>query len=230
MNGYSPTLSIITAGIEISLAIWAFRSPGRRNILVTTGLLLLVLAGYQIAEVFICNQPGVRFLAALAFVDIVWLPPIGLWLIALCTKTERALWIRGAQSTFVMAGALSLWILLDRSFVTGTVCQVVLATYEHGTPFHHIFGVFYELTLGAMVVSAMLGAAKLDDPIGRAHCADIQLGVLAFMIPALFTQLLWKGLEPSLPSIMCHYAIILALLLGRLIARERRHALAETGR
>ena len=225
MNGYSPALSILTAALEFGLAVWAFRSPGRRNILWTTGLLLLVLAGYQVAEVFICAQPSQRFLAALAFVDIVWLPPLGLWLLVLCTGTQKQLLIRLTQSTFVMAGGLAIWVLVDDSFVVGAVCQTVLATYEHGTPFHHIYGVFYELCLGIMVVSAMLSAAKLEDRIARAHCADIQLGVLAFMIPALFTQVFWKGLDPSLPSIMCHYAIILALLLGRLVARERRAGL-----
>jgi hypothetical protein len=221
VNGYSPTLSILTAALEIGLAIWAFRSPGRQDILRTTGLLLLVLAGYQVAEVFICAEPSRRFLAALAFVDIVWLPPLGLWLLVLCTGTQKQGLIRLTQSTFVMAGLLATWVLVDDSFVVGTVCQTVLATYEHGTPFHHVYGVFYELSLGAMIVGAMLGAVKLDDKIARAHCADLQLGVLAFMIPALFTQVFWKGLDPSLPSIMCHYAIILALLLGRLVARER---------
>lgn len=220
MNGYSPTLSILTATLEIGLAIWAFRSLGRKNILRTTGLLLLVLAGYQLAEVFICAVPSRRFLAALAFADIVWLPPLGLWLLVLVTETKRQLNIRLAQSTFVMAGALSIWVLVDDSFIVGTVCQAVLATYEHGNPFHHIYGIFYEVALGAMVVSAMLGAVQLEDRLARAHCADIQLGVLAFMVPALFTQVVWKGLDPSLPSIMCHYAIILALLLGRLIKRE----------
>lgn len=222
-NGYSPWLSALTATIEIAAGIWALRSPGRRRVRIPVALLQFVLAGYQLAEIFICANPERTFLARLAFVDVVWLPPLALTLLVGLAQPGRG--VRTAvKGAWGVAAGLAVWMAVDPSFVVGTVCQAVLATYEHGTPFHHAFGGFYELSLGAIVFGGAMAMARVEDRVDRAHIADLQMGVIGFMVPAMLTQIIWKGLDPSLPSIMCHYALILALLLMRLTRREARAA------
>lgn len=221
-NGYSPWLSLGTGLFEIIAAVWILRGTGRMGTRWRVSALLTVLAGYQFAEIFICNNPSNQFLARLAFADVVWLPPIGLSLVRYWSGA-KANWTRVAEGlTWAGAGALSIWMLLDTSFVVGTVCQAVLATYEHGTPFHHLFGGYYELVLCAMIFGAAVGMSKQSNAVDRAHLADLQMGVVGFVIPAMLTQIVWKGLDPSLPSIMCHYALILAILLTRAGRREQR--------
>jgi hypothetical protein len=222
-NGYSPWLSALTATIEIAAGVWALRSPGRRRVRIPVALLQFVLAGYQVAEIFICAAPERTTLARLAFVDVVWLPPLALTLLVGLADAGRL--ARGAvKGAWAIAGGLAVWMAVDPSFVVGTVCQAVLATYQHGTPFHHAFGGFYELCLGAIVFGGAAAMARVDDRVDRAHIADLQMGVLGFMVPAMLTQIIWKGLDPSLPSIMCHYALVLALLLVRITRREARAA------
>jgi hypothetical protein len=45
-------------------------------------------------------------------------------------------------------------------------------------------------------------------------------------MPAFITQIIWRDLDPSLPSLMCHYAIILAIFLVRASLREQRESSA----
>ena len=66
------------------------------------------------------------------------------------------------------------------------------------------------------------GRVRLDDPVTKGHVADLVSGTLAFMLPAFITQLMLRQVDPSMPSLMCHWALFMALFLWRTIARERR--------
>ena len=223
-NGYLPALSIVTGLVEVGFAAWLLRGPGRRDILNPLIALLVVLAGYQFLEVFACADPENTLIARIAFADVVWLPPLGLWLLFRCAAPDHVGLRRLGLGLFAFGGALALWVLLWTDFVVGTVCSTVIATYRHGSAFHHIYGASYELQLAGMVFGASVALSRLDDRQARAHIADLQMGVLGFMVPAFITQIAWRGLDPSLPSIMCHYAIVLAAFLLRIGLRERRAA------
>ena len=67
---YSPLLAIVTGIFEFGAAIFAFVSAGRKHILYPAGLILLLLAGYQFAEVAVCSQPENLFFARVAFFNI----------------------------------------------------------------------------------------------------------------------------------------------------------------
>jgi len=65
---YSPILSIVTATLEIAAAIWALLAKGRKKILHTTAVILLLLAAYQIIEAVLCSNPeGLRTFGRIAF-------------------------------------------------------------------------------------------------------------------------------------------------------------------
>jgi hypothetical protein len=110
---YSPLLAIVTGALEFAAALWVFGrlDRGRRRILLPTGLIFLLLAGYQFAEVAVCARPEAKLLSQLAYFDITWLPPIGLWLLAELARPKMR-WLRVvALIDIVAAAALSTWIL-----------------------------------------------------------------------------------------------------------------------
>jgi len=221
MVGYFPALGVTTGLFELGVAAVALRGPGDPHLLRPTALLLVLLAGYQFLEVLACGSPGSAWPARLAFVDIVWLPPLGVWLIVLLAEPAAA-WVRtAARQLFYAAAALAGWALLDPSFVTRTVCNVVLARYEHATPLYVLYGGFYQLGLGAMMLGAAPALAATRDPTRRQHLADVQMGTIAFVVPSLLTELLVPGTAGTMPSVMCHYALILAVFLARLVRREQ---------
>jgi len=222
-NGYSPLLSLLTAAFEIGAAIWVLRGPGERRFLRTVAAILVVLAGYQLAEVVVCANPERLFWSRLAFCDIVWLPPLGLALLVNYAGAVPA-WVRRVvQASFVYAAVMCVWVFLDPANISGTVCSTVLAMYRHDAlAFHIVYGGFYEVGMLALIIGPGVVMRGMDDPRRRALLADLQFGVVGFVFPAFITQISWKAIDPALPSLMCHYAIVLAFFLVRSVHRERR--------
>jgi hypothetical protein len=227
VEGYSPTLALCTAAFEITVAVLAFRSPGSRPILRTTGGILLLLAGYQLLEVFLCGHPESSLGARLAFADVIWLPPMGVLLILeLAAPTHRVL-RRLVGSLFVVAAFLATWILLDPGFVRLTICQAVIATYHSASPLYTFYGAFYQLGLFAMMLGAAFGLVHCEDKGLRRHLADVQAGTIGFVVPALLLEVVRPEFSGSMPSVMCHFALVLAIFLARLVLREKRAAVGS---
>ena len=109
---YSEILVWATAAAEIAAAGWTllgrFRR-GSRAVVETAVAILLLLAGYPLAEVAICARvDAAGFLPRLAFLFVTWLPPLGLLLVAQLSPS-RSLLLRGsATAALVAAFALNL--------------------------------------------------------------------------------------------------------------------------
>ena len=222
---YSPLLSILTAVFEIAAVYWALKSPGRKPIILTSATLLLLLASYQVLEVLICSSGlDARFLNRLAFIMITWLPPTGILLIAhLHTVKTRALY-RYTGLMYTLAFIIVIWILLDKNFVTETVCTVVFARYANPMPRYIAYCVFFDTGLLSMVVLSTYGFKTIKDFHQRRLLKQILTGTLSFIIPSVITVMLISNRSGSMLSIMCHYALLLAIFITRLIYLERKQA------
>ncbi|TNF34771.1 MAG: hypothetical protein EP329_06905 [Deltaproteobacteria bacterium] len=226
MNGYSPTLSVATAAFELAAAAWTLRGPGRREILRPVAAILVFLAGYQLIEVFVCSQPDQILWARAAFADVVWLPPLGWLLLLRLARPERRLWGYLTAGAFAIAGFFTVWVFADPQFVTGSVCQAVFATYTHPTYMLEAYGAFYHLGLWGMIGGGIAALSVLQGARERAHVADFLYGTVAFVVLALTTEVVYAPARDATPSIMCHYALFLALFLTRLSWREQRLTVA----
>jgi hypothetical protein len=221
---YSPLLAVLTGLLEAAAGLWIFlsRSPGRKRILFPVGLIFFLLAGYQFAEVAVCARPEHKFLTQLAYLDITWLPPLGLWLVFQLNFPKNR-WIRTAAIIdFGLALAFSVWILADSGAITKSVCQTVIARYFPTRLFDMTYGVYYQLSLMLTVFAATAGMAAHDDFTLRRHLANVQTGLLGFLFPAIAVRVLSHEPEGLLPSVMCHFAIAFAASLYFLALRERQ--------
>ncbi len=81
MPPYSPFWPSLTGLLELAAAAWTLNSPGRKSILRPVAVILILLAGYQFAEVAVCSRPETFLYSRIAFLDITWLPPAGIWLV-----------------------------------------------------------------------------------------------------------------------------------------------------
>ncbi len=224
---YSPVLALATALFEVVVAVWALRGPGDRGIVRTTAAILVLLAGYQVTEVAICanmDAPGV--LPRLAFLDVTWLPPLGLVLVAQLHRPRSRLFHAASRTMLAAALAMAAWIALDRSFATASVCSAVYARYTHAMPRFTVYAGFYWIGLLGMAVSSGYGARAGADPHRRRLLTQVLLGTLGFVVPSIATSWFVPAARAALPSVMCHFALILAVFLARMIALERR----QTGR
>ncbi len=224
MPAYSPWLSVVTALFEISVAWWALRSPGRRSILRPVAAVLLLLAGYQLIEVLVCHDPGTPLWARAAFAVVVWLPPLGCLLVLRLAAPKRRLWTWLVGVSFAAATILTVWVLVDESFAKLAVCKAVIAVFETPGVAYDVFGVCYHFGMWGTMFGGAYAMVRVEDPRDRAHLGDIVVGNTAFVVVTFATELSVPGTVDATPSVMCHYALILALLLTRVVARERRTA------
>jgi len=225
---YSPLLALTTAHFEVVVAVWALRGPGDRSIVRTTAAILVLLAGYQVVEVAVCanvGAPGV--LPRLAFLDVTWLPPLGLVLVAQLHRPRSRLFHMASRTMLAAALGIAAWIALDRSFATASVCSAVYARYTHVMPRFAVYAGFYWVGLLGMVVFSGYGAKASVDPHRRRLLAQVLFGTAGFVVPAVVTSWFIPTAVGALPSIMCHFALVLAVFLARMIAIERRQAGGE---
>jgi hypothetical protein len=221
---YSPILGLVTGGLEVAAGVYALAGPGRKTILRPAAIILFLLAGYQFSEVLVCANPQASAFSRLAYLIITWLPPFGLRL-AVVLDERRNRVLRAANAVyFAAAAALCVWVLSDAGLITRSVCDAVVARYFLARPFDVIYGLFYQSGLLWVVFGAGIGMALAADPVRRKHLAHLQMGVLGFMFPAIAVRILVGGPGDMLPSVMCHFALVLAASLFALILRERRTA------
>ncbi|MEW6092436.1 MAG: hypothetical protein AB1531_00580 [Chloroflexota bacterium] len=225
---YNPILSLTTATLEIGAAVWAIRGPGRKPIVRTVAAILFFLAGYQIVEAVLCT--GLLpltgpLLPRLAFIVVAWLPPTGLLLVARLYPTQRRTLHWYAYGMYLFCAALVLGIATDSRFVSATVCEIVFARYTNPTALYQTYGLFYQSGLMAMLLLSAYGVTVCDDGRQRLLLGQVLLGSIAFIFPSLVTVAVIPVAEKALPSIMCHFALLLAAFLVRLAAIERKTSL-----
>jgi hypothetical protein len=223
MTTYTPYLSIITAAFEIAAGVWVLRGSGDKKIIRPAALILFFLAGYQVLELIVCHNVATSgFLSRLAFADVIWLPPLGVLLIHNLSGSKKRWTKIGTYSLFAGAGILSGLILLIPSFISQTVCTVVFASYSTSTPaLYTIYALFYDAGLLAIVFSGIYTLSRVDNPLHRVLIGDFLTGNIAFILAALSTMAFYPPTIGAAPSILCHYALLLALFTVRMVMRLR---------
>ncbi|MCK5345880.1 MAG: hypothetical protein KAR20_20865 [Candidatus Heimdallarchaeota archaeon] len=220
---YSPILSLITALFEISVAIWALLGTGRKKIIYSVVAILILLAIYQILEVIICSNPNSYiFLSRLAFMVIIWLPSICVLLIAHLYPTKKLIIHWYSRFLFILSLMIIIWIFFKKEFVSETVCSVIFAHYSNPMPAYLIYAGLYQLGLFSILFLSASGVIVCRDHNQRLLLGQILLGSMAFVIPAMITVITISSTTGALPSVMCHYALLFALFLTRLIYLERK--------
>jgi hypothetical protein len=225
MQAYSPMLSVLTAVFEITAAVWTLSGPGRRRFILPCGIILLLLAGYQITEVIACSNPARTSAARIGFLDILWLPASGVLLVLLLSSLRRATVILAACAYFAVAAALAVGILLEPDFVNVSVCKGVFARYAAVRPLYTLFGAYYQFGIASMLIWAAAAMTGQEDWGRRKHTADVLIGTLCFVLPSMWVEISVPPASGAMPSIMCHFALIFALFLVRLAQRERSCAI-----
>jgi len=205
------------------VAVIAFKSKGRKSIRYTSAVLLMLLASYQILEIVICSiSQNNLLLSQLAFMVIIWLPPIGILLISYLFPIKKKLVFRYSLFLFGLSLLMVFRILLDQNFVNQTVCSVVLARFSNPKIIYIVYSVLYQSGLLSMLFLSASGVINSKDHLQRKLLGQILLGSMAFIIPALITVITVPVTKGALPSIMCHYALFFAIFISRLIYLENK--------
>jgi len=206
---------IATFTIEAVLAIYVALRYGSslfRTIVITV---LLCLASFQLAEFQVCDGPKAAALAwtKVGLVGITLLPALGMHLIGTVTR----------RSALIPIGyAVAALYALTFVFLPGATAQAecggnyVMLNIEHGW-----IGALYDLYYWLFLALAMveLGLRLLADsrtPPSEGYSPKLigltLLGYLSFILPMAVVAMVNAQLRAATPSIMCGFALILALI------------------
>lgn len=209
---FSPPVMLATLAVEFMLFLFVLVKYKMSPLVKVSGAILLLLATFQTAEYFICTGQTVSgtFWFQVGFMAISLLPPLGVHLACI---------LLGKQPGFLVQGSYALGIswavvfgLSDFAF-TGYACTGNYVIFQLQKNVAFLYSLYY---YGVMFIGIWLTYQTPRKMSGEKEqtLRFLRLGYLAFMIPTAIAVTIQPSAISGIPSIMCGFAIIFAILIG----------------
>lgn len=215
---FSPPVMILTFFIEIFCAFWVlikYRKSIYSKIIIG---LLLCLAIFQFAEYMVCE--GVIIFnsetwARIGYVAITFLPPLGFHLGARIfdpkVKNKYLNWlVIGSYLVALLFGGL--FLSLNTNFHDQT-CLGNYVIFSISPNLVYSFAAYYYIALALGIVMAWAGSKKVKDKNRQSALLWLAGSYFAFLTPTTLVNIINPETIRGIPSIMCGFAILLALIL-----------------
>lgn len=210
---FSPPVMLATFFIEIFLAgytLWRYKMSTTTRL---AAAILVCLAVFQLAEFNVCENAQLLDSAAwarLGYVAITLLPPLGIHLISKLSDDKRH-WPYVAAYAF--GGLFTAYFLLATSGIAAGVCLGNYVIFEQASDTAYLYGFYYYGLLIAAIMYALYRASGAKAHIKRSLYA-LSIGYALFMIPTTLVNIINPSTMAGIPSIMCGFAVLLALVLA----------------
>lgn len=208
---FTPPVMIATFLLEISLAIYTLFRYKWNTMTRLAVAMLVFLALFQLAEYSICRDLGFssEIWSKIGFVSITALPPLGVHMIAVTVKkVNRTLPILAYAS-----GVIGVFIFLVTDALTGIGCGGNHVIFQIEAGFSVAYSTYYYFWLVAGVALAMYYSKKMTDKHRKRVLNWGVIGYSSFMLPTALLTIANPSLIDGVPSIMCGFAVLLALIL-----------------
>lgn len=231
LNCFSPPVMLATFAIEICLAVY---TVWRYKLTVLTRLavaMLGFLALFQLCEYFVCGGVGLsaQTWSRVGYVAITALPPLGLHMLHVLTGK------RGRRLVAVAYGsalAFSAYFLLYSHAFLGYACTGNYVIFQLNMHPSYAYGVYYYGWLVTAIGLGMHWANQLVEQGKQAHkrllaVRGLIAGYLVFLVPTALANSVKPETRSGIPSIMCGFAVLFALILTLYILPKlarQRHA------
>jgi len=217
-NCFSPPVMLATFAIETILAAYTVMRYKMNTLGRLSVVMLLGLAAFQLCEYHVCGGWGVRASewSRAGYVAITLLPPLGLHMLhVLAGKPKRKLVLLAYMT---MAAFIAYFTIVPHVF-RGYACTGNYVIFQIGTRPAITYGVYYYgwiLTAIALGIrwSSML---KKKGAKAKSHMFGVQalvLGYVIFLVPTALANSVKPETRRGIPSIMCGFAVLFALILA----------------
>jgi len=221
---FSPPVMIATFVIEIGMAayaVWRYKMGEISRLVV---MLLVLLAAFQLAEFMVCRgvSESVAWSRA-GFAAIAMMPPVGIHLVYALTKTRNRKILPmayGAATAFVGFFAFA------SSSMNGYACTGNYVIFQVAPFASWLFGLYYYTGLITTLLLGWRYIRTSNNQRASQAVTGVMVGYSAFIIPTITAYMLSPNMVGGIPSVMCGFAVILALLLGFKVlpnAAQKRH-------
>lgn len=212
---FSPPVMIATFFIEMALVMYTLFLRKLNKSTKIGVVLIMCLAIFQLAEYGVCEAYGTASLMSkLGFIAITMLPPLGLHLVTTIAKRRYKFIILGAY----LLGFSWIMMFVFGNIMSGSVCEGNYVIFNIAEPYEGIYYLYYNTLLLLAMGLGLSFAQKKRKPTKNIRLAlhSLVIGYLAFIVPSIVFTLVndYKGNDSPLPSVMCGFAITLALILA----------------
>lgn len=212
---FSPPVMLATFILEFSFAVYVifrYRLNDATRLIVC---MLILLGTFQLTEYMICGGLGLghKDWAQLGYVAITLLPVLGLHLVMVIAKKYSKILLALAYATAI---AYVAYFILAGDSVVGRVCRDNYAVFDISGWGYPVYAAYYYGWLLVSIVLALIYTRKNAKfvPILR----WLILGYVLFIVPTAAVTLFLPHTSEGIPSIMCGFAVILALILTLRVA------------
>ncbi len=204
---------IATFVLEIGMlaySVWRYRLNSIGKI---AGLLLLLLATFQLAEFNVCEGYGMsaEVWSRVGYIAIALLPAFGMHLVLLISGKKHLWWLAGAAYA-MCAVFVGIFGLHQNAFITN-VCTGNYVIFHLQPPIGGIFFMYYYFWLFVGIALCMYWSTSAAIKTRKALLLQAG-GYLSFVLPTAVANTMNPATIAGLPSIMCGFAVVYALVLA----------------
>lgn len=224
---FSPPVMLATLILETAMAVytvWCFKLNPLTRLIV---LLLVTLAVFQLSEYFVCTGYGLRAeqWSRLGYVAITMLPALGLHLLHILAGKQQRKLVLIAYAT--MVGFVAYFLIYKAAFI-GHECTGYYVIFQIGLWPARFYGIYY---YGWLLTSMVLGARWANNFKGEGSKAHQKMqtvrallsGYLVFLVPTALANSVDPATRRGIPSIMCGFAVLFAIILTFYILPRAAH-------
>ncbi len=217
-NCFSPPVMLATFAIETILAAYTvvrykLDTLGRLSV-----MMLLALAAFQLCEYHVCGGWGVRASewSRAGYVAITLLPPLGLHMLhVLADKPKRRLVL---LAYLTMMAFIAYFTIVPHVF-RGYACTGNYVIFQIGTRPAIAYGVYYYGWILTAIALGVRWASMLRKKGAKARsrmfgAQALVVGYLIFLVPTALANSVKPETRRGIPSIMCGFAVLFALILA----------------
>jgi hypothetical protein len=216
---------IATLVIELVLAVLVFVRYRTTRFGRVSALILLLLATFQFAEYRICTPTdGAALLwSRIGFVAITLLPIAGLYLVSLVSRRPHFI-----KVGYVTCAAFILYFILVPKSISGAICGGNYVIFNLSNDLYRLYGFYYLgfLLLGMWESIEKISSLKHRTPSKRL-LQWLIIGYMSFMAPMGAVYMLFPSTRNGVASIMCGFALVLALILAFKVVPDFNSAQVE---
>lgn len=209
---FSPPVMLATFLIEIILFVLTLLFYKRTTKTKLIAAMLFFLAFFQLAEYFVCGGFGVgaELWSRLGFVAITTLPPLGLHLVhALAGKKAGRLVMAGY-------GLMAVWIAFfafSQNAFASHACVSNYVIFNLDVVASYFYTAYYYGLLLLGMWLAFRFSQQTKQKAVKASLHGITIGYLTFLLPTAVANTIDQSTMAGIPSIMCGFAVLFALIL-----------------
>ncbi len=161
-------------------------------------------------EFLMCIGVNPNIIGRMGLVAITFLPPLGVLLTSYVTNLKH--WINWSGIPFAIG--LSVYYIIVPNAFTLQTCNPFYAVYTY--PLGNLYGIFYFGYIFwalILIVIAWIFNRKRVRKFSNKNAILVLVGYISFLLPMAITVVIDFSTSSAIPSIMCKYALLLAITL-----------------